>query len=617
MSEYFLRIFNTAVTAGWLVLAVLLVRLLLKKAPAWIKCALWAIVGLRLVWPFEIESVLSAVPSTQTIPPAALYDPVPEVHTGINYLNSAINPGFAQTFQPVPSASVNPLQVATTVAAWVWIAGIIAMLAYMAYSYLRLRRLVVVRMPIGEGVYLCDRVESPFILGLIRPKIYLPSDLPKEKWDSILAHERAHIARRDHWWKPLGFLLLTVFWFHPLLWLAYVLLCRDVELACDEKVIRTLSPEEKQLYSQTLLECSLPRRWIAACPLAFGETGVKARIKAVLHYKKPTLWILIVALVLCTVLVVCFLTDPADQISDHEYELAGKTFVYENEGCGIALFSEFTVSFYSDGTFSYYEGGLSSHIGTGTWSVSGNILRMAETRGNYLSGPRECAYYFLMADNMLIYMAEKSDPFTYVDVADGERFYAVQIHKPGESQTKHLMWVQIEQYHDDYMYIRDGNGNCWKVIVVGGVNRGDFVLDQCWFSYAGTPVEIRETLPDGSNVKYQTMGECWWFLECPSGVDETKLGKVYDYTYYDVDEDGEVEICVLSPGHTSGLSTFIFSVWVNGVCEYEKWIYEAVPSRSVAFLPTEHGLVAMNSSGKYYSIVHQNGGYSVLGYDLP
>ena len=316
MSELFLSIFNTAVTAGWLVLAVLVARLLLKYAPGWAKCALWAIVGLRLIWPFELESILSLVPSAQTLPPAELYDYTPEIHTGIYVVNSTINPVFTETFLSGPQNSVNPLQVVVMVASVLWIIGMVAMAGYALVSYLRLRHRVEVSIPAGEGVYLCDAISSPFILGLVKPKIYLPSELPRDQWDAILSHERAHLARRDHWWKPLGFVLLTVFWFHPLLWVAYILLCRDVELACDEKVIKDLSPEEKQAYSQILLECSMPRKWITACPLAFGETSVKQRIKAVLHYKKPTLWIIIAALVICSVLAVCFLTDPvADQPS--------------------------------------------------------------------------------------------------------------------------------------------------------------------------------------------------------------------------------------------------------------------------------------------------------------
>lgn len=310
MDKLFLQIFNTAITAGWLVLAVLMARLLLKKAPAWIKCALWALVALRLVWPFSLESVLSLLPSTEVIPQSQLYVPAPQVHTGISALNAAINPGFSEAFQAAPTNSVNPLQVALWIAGLIWVLGVVAMVVYAIVSYLRLYRQVRIRVPAEEGVYLCDQIHTPFILGIFKPKIYLPSDLPKEKWDSILAHERAHLVRRDHWWKPLGFVLLTVFWFHPLLWLAYILLCRDVELACDERVIKGFSSEEKQAYSAALLECSIPLRWITACPLAFGETGVKQRIRAMLHYKKPTLWILLVALVVSSALVVCFLTDP-------------------------------------------------------------------------------------------------------------------------------------------------------------------------------------------------------------------------------------------------------------------------------------------------------------------
>lgn len=310
MDKVFLQIFNTAITAGWLVLAVLVARLLLKKAPAWIKCALWAIVALRLVWPFEIESILSLLPSSQTIPEAELYAAVPQLHTGVDFVNSTINPVFSEVFATEPANSVNPLQAAVILGGWVWVTGMIVMASYSLMSYWRLRRKVCPAVRQEGNVYLCDGISSPFILGIIKPKIYLPSELSPEKWDSVLAHERTHLARRDHWWKPLGFLLLTVFWFHPLLWIAYILLCRDVELACDEKVIASLSSEEKRSYSQILLECSVPQKWITACPLAFGETGVKQRIKAVLHYRKPTLWILIAALIAGTVLAVCFLTDP-------------------------------------------------------------------------------------------------------------------------------------------------------------------------------------------------------------------------------------------------------------------------------------------------------------------
>lgn len=309
MNELFLNVFNATVMAAWTVLAVLVLRLLLHKAPAWIRCALWGIVGLRLIWPFRIESPVSLIPSTQTLPATQLYDYTPELNTGINALDQAVNPGFSQTFEAEISNSVNPLQIAVTVAGWIWFAGMAVMAVYALVSYLRLRRRVAVRMPVEGNVYLCDRIPTPFILGIIKPKIHLPSDLPEDQWPQILAHENAHLKRRDHWWKPLGFVLLTVHWFNPLLWVAYILLCRDIERACDEKVIAALTAEEKKTYSETLLACSTGKPRIAACPLAFGETGVKQRIKAVLHYKKPALWILIAAVLICAVTAVCFLTQ--------------------------------------------------------------------------------------------------------------------------------------------------------------------------------------------------------------------------------------------------------------------------------------------------------------------
>lgn len=315
MSELFLDILNVSIMAGWTVLAVLILRLVLKKAPAWTRCALWAVVGLRLVWPFYLESSFSLIPSTRTLPEVALYSILPEVSTGVEMLDEVINPSFSETFASDWSNSVNPLQVYTFICGVVWLVGVAVMAVYAIVSYLRLRRQVSVSLSAGENVYLCDRVQTPFILGIVKPKIYLPSDLAQDKWEYILAHERAHLARKDHWWKPVGFALLAVHWFNPLLWLAYVLLCRDMEQACDQRVIHDMAEEEKKNYTCTLLECSVSRRSIGACPLAFGETGVKQRIKAVLDYKKPALWIIIAAVVVCAAAAVCFLTQPVSAVA--------------------------------------------------------------------------------------------------------------------------------------------------------------------------------------------------------------------------------------------------------------------------------------------------------------
>ncbi len=312
MSDLFLELFNRAMAAGWVVLAVLLLRLVMKKAPRWVHCTLWGLVGVRLVWPFSWESVLSLLPSREVLPPSVLYDRTPELHTGIEFVNTAVNESFTPAMTANVAASVNPLQVWTWLAGWVWAIGAAALLGYALFSFLRLKKRVAVSME-ENGLWRCDDIDSPFILGVVRPKIYVPSDLRGEDLAYVAAHERAHLQRRDHWWKPLGYLLLTVFWFQPLLWVAYVLLCRDIELACDETVVRDLDDAGKKAYSLALVDCAVDRRSIAACPVAFGEVGVKKRVKSVLHYKKPAFWVVVVAVILCIVAAVCFLTDPVEE----------------------------------------------------------------------------------------------------------------------------------------------------------------------------------------------------------------------------------------------------------------------------------------------------------------
>ncbi len=316
MSDWFVKLLNMSITAGWVVLAVLVLRLLLKRAPRWIACLLWGAVAFRLVCPVSLKSVTSLIPSKEPIPQDIAQAAVPEIHTGIEAVNFAVNPYLQQSFTPDPTASVNPLQVWLTVAAWVWLFGMCVMLIYGAVSFWRLKRRVRVSLAVGDGVLLCDDISSPFILGVIRPRICLPAGLDEETAAAVIAHERAHLTRRDHWIKPFGFLLLAVHWFNPLLWLAYILLCRDIEAACDEKVVKTMDAAGRQAYSTALVCCSSERRFVAACPLAFGEVGVKARVKAVLNYKRPAFWILLAAVVAVIAVAVCFLTDPRAETPD-------------------------------------------------------------------------------------------------------------------------------------------------------------------------------------------------------------------------------------------------------------------------------------------------------------
>ena len=311
MAAVFLKLLNLSISASWLVLAVLVLRLISKRTPKWVNVLLWGIVALRLMLPFSVESALSLIPSAETVSPAVVqFDPAPTITSGVNIIDNAVNPSLSEHFAAVPTASVNPLYVWTEIAGWVWLIGLGAMLLYALVSYLRLRRRVSVSLCVRENIYLCDAISSPFILGVVKPHIYLPSTLDEVQRQNVLSHERAHLTRRDHWWKPLGFALLAVYWFNPVLWLAYTLLCRDIELACDERVIRTMDESAVKTYSTVLLACSMPRKAVITCPLAFGEVGVKERVRNALHYKKPAFWVVAASVAVCVVVAVCFLTNP-------------------------------------------------------------------------------------------------------------------------------------------------------------------------------------------------------------------------------------------------------------------------------------------------------------------
>ena len=315
MSEVFLTVLNMSIASCWLILAVILTRLCLKKAPRRIVCLLWILVLIRLVCPILPESRISAIPSGETIPTDIALSPSPAIHSGVPFVNEAVNPVLADSLTPQPGDSVNPLQVWIPAAAAIWLAGVAGMLLYALVSYLRLRLRVRAAARVSEGVYVCDDIESPFILGLFRPCIYVPSALDGAALDAVIAHETAHLRRRDPWWKPLGFLLLAIHWFNPLCWLAYVLLCRDIELACDERAIRDMDAARRADYSQALLNLSVRQRTLPACPLAFGEVGVRERVRWVLRYRKPALWLAILAAAACLVVGVFFLTNPRTELA--------------------------------------------------------------------------------------------------------------------------------------------------------------------------------------------------------------------------------------------------------------------------------------------------------------
>ena len=310
MNELFLKIINMSISASWLVLAVLILRFVLKKAPKWINVLLWGIVAIRLICPFSFESTLSLIPSAETIPLNIGMDTTPTINSGISAINNAVNPIISQSNTPMAGASVNLLQITIGIYEYIWIFGMIALALYTAISYWRLHRKVDTAVRYKDNIFQSENVSSPFVFGIIKPRIYLPFKMNGQDLEHVVAHEHAHIRRKDHWWKPFGFLLLTIHWFNPLMWMAYVLLCRDIELACDEKVIKELGNEQRGDYTQALVACSVNRRMIAACPLAFGEVSVKERVKSVMNYKKPAFWVIIISVIVCVGVAVCFLTNP-------------------------------------------------------------------------------------------------------------------------------------------------------------------------------------------------------------------------------------------------------------------------------------------------------------------
>ena len=311
MSELFLKIINMSISASWLILAVLILRLVLKKAPKWVNVLLWGIVAVRLICPLSFESALSLIPSSETIPLDIEMAAKPTIDSGVPAINSVVNPVLS-SFAPPQHVltSANPLQIWIPILNIIWLIGVGALLLYTAVSYWRLCRKVDTAVRYKGNIFQSENVSSPFVLGIIKPRIYLPFNMNGQDLEHVAAHEQAHIRRKDHWWKPLGFLLLTIHWFNPLMWLAYVLLCRDIELACDEKVIKELGNEQRADYMQALVACSVNRRMIAACPLAFGEVGVKERVKSVMNYKKPAFWVIIIAVIICVGVAACFLTNP-------------------------------------------------------------------------------------------------------------------------------------------------------------------------------------------------------------------------------------------------------------------------------------------------------------------
>ena len=338
MEALFLQILDMSISASWLIVAVILIRILMKKAPKGFRYVLWALVAVRLLCPTFIETDFSLIPSQDVVerveeklrPVEPQRLEIPDKNDVTNDMvqndsvqnqdkveqNDVVQNNATQNNGPQNSMPQNPEIVKAvnpiTVVAWIWMTGILALLIYACVAYGKLRHTIRECMQREDGLWVCDGIQSPFILGLVRPQIYLPAYIEEKHIPYIVAHEKEHIRCKDNWWKPLGFLLLAVHWFNPLVWVAYILMCRDIELACDERVIRSMQAEDKKNYSKSLLLCSNPRHFISACPVAFGEVGVKERIKKIVDYRKPSVWIIGIGIVICLVMVFGFMTNPKE-----------------------------------------------------------------------------------------------------------------------------------------------------------------------------------------------------------------------------------------------------------------------------------------------------------------
>lgn len=313
MDDVFLKLVNLSISASWLILAVLVLRVVLKKAPKWVMPLLWGVVALRLVCLFSIESALSLIPSAETIPSEIVTETREPVLYEQATLDIVTNPTLPSAAEVPVGVSRQQAQVDFNIYSVLWLAGMAALLVHALVSAGKLKRKLATAILLRDNIYKSEFVDSPFVFGVVKPNIYLPMHMDEETAAYVIAHERAHLARRDHWWKVLGYLVLALHWFNPLVWLAYILFCRDIELACDEKVVKGLDGAARADYSQALLSCAAPGRAVAACPLAFGEGNIKTRVKSALHYKKPAFWVAAAAVLAVVIVAVCFLTNPRSE----------------------------------------------------------------------------------------------------------------------------------------------------------------------------------------------------------------------------------------------------------------------------------------------------------------
>lgn len=436
MADVFAQVLRASLYGGILIGAVCLLRLLLKSAPRKLTCMLWLLVGLRLLMPFEIESKLSLQPKLAGFDQGAWIqseEVISEAHgeilneQGEVLATRPLNQGRGEVLdsqgevlitKPLMPNSQVPEITMESLFPWLWLAGVAGMGIYSLIAYLRLRRRVKDCIVLEEGIWFCLGLDTAFVLGLWRPQIYLPG-LTESEMGFVVSHEKAHIARKDHWWKFLGYVALAIHWFNPLVWLGYVLLCRDLEMACDEAVIRSLDLPERKAYSQALLSCAARHAVIGACPVAFGEVSVRERIKSVMKYKKPKFWICLIAVLAVLVAAVCFLTVPSTADEEIAARLGGNVYTWEKKYADVFSFE---IELDEDGTFYFVDGVEPCIAGMGVWSVEDAVLELRDDI--HPSGTRY--FCFRVEGDDLVFLEDKSAAFEYTEVVDGDRFHRIE-----------------------------------------------------------------------------------------------------------------------------------------------------------------------------------------------
>ena len=596
MEGLFLQILNMSVSASWLILAVILIRLLMGKAPKGLRYVLWALVGIRLLCPVFIESDFSLIPSAETFVEESVNSDMPEIHSGVAFLDEMINPVLPTT-PNVPSvenvvgndvaqddllqhgsAQNNAMQDDVTseesvspmiMLSWVWLIGILGMLGYALISYIRLRKTVKPSMQLEDNLWVCDEIQSPFIMGLVNPRIYMPSYVGEEHKPYIVAHEMEHLRYRDHWWKPLGFAILAIHWFNPLVWVAYILMCRDIELACDERVIQAMGVEEKKNYSKSLLLCSNPRHFISACPVAFGEVGVKERIKRIVDYKKPAVWAAGLGVVVCVVIAICFMTNPKEVPSDNTEGTEG-TEKTEVEHVEVGPIDESTLQWFETEFFNNDENYMPNMFLNcvydnpsdiylpdlfycGAYQLSEEEIQMLEQRFNVEVGPDVAKmtrqkmnaifkqYTGLVREDFYgVYYLQEYDAFYYLS---GETMVSKYVIESGERNDDGTITLQYYDALSSYspvcqVTLQEKDGNYYfisnavvsgRVHVNAGVSDDELTLMQkVLFNKA--PFSLDRWIGDIEGIYWSVWEEDYW--------------KQVQFFNVDLDHDGVDEVCV-------------------------------------------------------------------------